>query len=328
MIRVGIIGAGFIGELHARAVHRTPGAELVAACRNDEKALAEFCSAHRCLPFSDYHKLIASDAIDAVVIATPHHLHSGIAVDAARAGKAILLEKPMAPSMQECDEILAAVGRHRVPFMVGFVNHFAKAYKSAKAVLSSGEMGEAVMGSSTMAKVWMEPNRRSWHLDRRSGGGMWLTAGIHCLDRLTWLFGSKIKRVSASFGTRFHRQNSDDSGLVFVRFENGAVGSVTSVGYRTGAPNHLTDLYCSEGALRIDYSRGVEIGREEKWTTLPDSGSEHWLPEAIDAEWGAFIGALTSGSEMPVSGEYGRHVMAAAFAAEESARTGRETDVI
>ena len=189
MIGVGLIGAGFFGEMHARALAEVPGARLVAASRRSSAALDEFCARFAVRGYRDYVDLINAPDVDAVVIAAPHHLHAKMAVQAARAGKHILLEKPMALSLDECDRILSAVAEAGVKMMVGHLNHFARAYRIAKRLLDSGEMGEVVLGTSTMSKFWFAPNRRQWHLDRAMGGGMWLTAGMHCLDRLTWLVG-------------------------------------------------------------------------------------------------------------------------------------------
>lgn len=327
MINVGIIGAGFFAEKHVQAMAELGQVRLAAASRTDQAALVEFTRRYGGRGYPDYVDLLNDDQVEVVVIATPHHLHTEITVQAARAGKHILLEKPMAPTLAECDRILQAVAEARVKLMVGHVNQFARAYQVARELLESGELGEVVLGLSTMSKFWFEPNRRPWHLDRATGGGMWLTAGMHCLDRLTWLVNSRVRSVCAQFGTRFHDQQADDVGLIFLRYENGAAGTVVSTGYRSGAPKHLTELTCTRGMLNIDYSAGVQVGRDEKWQTIPDSGSANWMHEALVKEWQGFFTALQHDTEPPVSGPYARHVMAAVFAAEESSRLKQEVTV-
>ena len=137
MIGVGIIGAGFAGEAHADAISEVDGVHLVAASRRDVEKLRAFCKAHNCVPYGDYHTLLADKRIDVVVVSTPHHLHTTIAIDAAASGKGILLEKPMAPSLAECDDILKAVAKYGVPFMVGFSSHYARSYMTAKGLLEA-----------------------------------------------------------------------------------------------------------------------------------------------------------------------------------------------
>ena len=262
-----------------------------------------------------------------VVIATPHHCHTAVALDAIEAGKSIFLEKPMATTLDECRQIVDAARAAQVPGMVGFTNRFARAYQIAKQILDSGELGRPVHGVSSMSKQWLEPNRRPWHLSAATGGGMWLTAGIHCLDRLTWLVDSSVRQVTARFATRFHAQDADDVGTVLVEYANGAVGAIISVGYAEGAPNHQTELVCTHGALRLDYVTGVTIGRGERWHTVPESGSEDWMNEAFRNQWRAFLPALERRAPSPIPFEYGFHIMEAALAAMDSSRTGLKRDL-
>jgi len=324
MINVGIIGAGFFGERHARAISELPDVRLVAACRTDGFALRAFTQKYGVAGYTDYRELLNDAEVDTVVIATPHHLHTEVALQAAAAGKHILLEKPMAPTLAECDQILEAVETADIKFLAGHISHFAPSYQMAKELLNSGELGEVVLGVSTMSKLWFEPNRRGWHLDRITGGGMWLTAAMHCLDRMTWLAESEIVSVCAQFDTRFHDQQADDVGMVFVRYANGAVGTVVGVGYQTGAPKHWTELTCTRGALNVDYEAGLVIGRDETWRAVRASGSANWMHEALLNEWRSFARAIELDIEPAVSASYARKIMAAVFAAEEPSRLRKE----
>jgi phthalate 4,5-cis-dihydrodiol dehydrogenase len=320
MLGVGIIGAGHFGAQHAEAIAELDNVRLVASSRTNETALNEFVRKYGGRAYTDYGYLLADNDVDAVMIATPHHLHTDIAILAAKAGKHILLEKPMAPTLDECDQIIQATNEFGVKLMVGHTNHFAPHYQKAKEIVDSGELGEIVLGNSTVSKFWMESNRRDWHLDRDTAGGMWLTVGIHCLDRLTWLIDSSIQSVCAQFDTRFHDQKADDIGLIFLRYANGAMGTVTSIGYATGAPQNFTQITCIKGVLKID-KNGVHIGRDEKWQQIPcaDMGNN-----ALVNEWKAFIDAIQDDMEPAVGGAFARHIMAAVFAAEESSRMKQE----
>ncbi|MEO1664885.1 MAG: Gfo/Idh/MocA family oxidoreductase [Chloroflexota bacterium] len=325
---VGIIGAGSYGAQHAHAIKELDTAQVVAASRTNHEALAEFTTAHGGAGYTDFHDLLQDDAVDIVMIATPHHLHTDVTIAAAQAGKHILLEKPIAHTPEDCQRIIDAVQAASVKFMVGHVNHFVPAYRVAKQLLESGEMGEVVHGIATMQKYWMVDNRRGWHLDRSTGGGVWLTVGIHPLDRMTWLIDSPVTAVSAQFGTRFHNQNADDTGMIFVRYANGAAGTVVSTGYNTGAPKHLTELTCSKGMLNIDYEAGVSIGRGEVWQTIPESiPSDDWMHESIVEEWSQFITAIESNTRSPVPADFAMHIMDVVFASEQSSQEKREISV-
>lgn len=325
MIGIGLIGAGHFGAVHARAIAAIDHVRLVAVCREDANAAAAFAAEHGGRAYSDWRALVADAAVDVVVIATPHHLHTEMAIAAAEAGKHILLEKPMAPTVVECDAINAAVARAGVKLMIGHVMHFALPCLKAKEVLASGRLGRPILGSSWMLKLWMESNRRPWHLAKASGGGMLMTAGIHALDRLMWLMDGDVAGVQALNGAFFHDQEADDSALMLLRFADGRIGQVASVGYRDGAVTFAMDLVCENGSVRIDFDRGVEIGQGAHWTPVAGSHDPaNWMQRAVEGEWRAMAAAIRDGAAVPVDGHYGRAVIATIAAAAEAARLRRE----
>lgn len=330
MINVGIIGAGFWGEKHADAINFLSNVKLVAANRTNPTALNTFLSKYGGRGYTDYRELLNDPQVDAVVISTPHHLHTQIVFDAAKAGKHILLEKPIALNLAECDQILQVVNKHQVTFMAGHTNHFVPIYQTAKKMLESGEFGEPVLITDRTLKRWWAPNRREWHLDRDTGGGMWMTIGVHNVDRMTWLVGSRVRSVSAHLDTRFHKQHADDLGMAFLRFENGISGVVITVGYKTGVPSFETEIVCTNGMLRIDKMNGISIGQDESWSLFPndrDMDPENWMEEAMVEEWRAFLSAIDTGTQPAVTGEFARHIMAVIFAAEQSSKEKREVFV-
>ena len=226
MLRVGILGAGFFGAFHARAIAATPSVQLAAVCDARLELAQAIAAEHGGKASADWSALLADASIDAVVIATPHHLHRDMAVAAAEAGKHILLEKPMARTAAECSAVIAAAERAGVKLMVGQLLHFALPCLVARRIIDSGELGRPVTGFATLSKLWMEPNRRSWHLDPATGGGMLMTAGIHVLDLLIWMMGEPAQAVSAAVGALFHEQAADDSALLLLRFPDGRFGQV------------------------------------------------------------------------------------------------------
>jgi len=324
MIGIGIIGAGHFGAVHAKAMREVAEVQLVASCREDEAQAAAFAAEHGGAAYSEWRKLLADKNVDAVVIATPHHLHEEIAIAAADAGKHILLEKPMAPTVTACDQINAAAERNNVRLMVGHVMHFALPCLVAKAVIDGGNLGRPVLGSSWMIKLWMESNRRPWHLSNETGGGMLMTAGIHALDRLVWLMDHRVTGVTAMMGSYFHQQEADDSALIGLRFANGTIGQVQSVGYRDGAVTFAMDLVCEGGTIRIDLDHGVSVGQGGVWTPLPNSTEPNWMHHAVVREWRAMHHSLAASSTPPVNGTYASHIVSIIEAARRSAAERRE----
>jgi len=327
MIGVGIIGAGHFGAVHARAMAKVKEVRLVASCRENRDAAATFAAEHGGRSYGDWRALLDDPEVDAVLIATPHHLHEEIAIGAAKAGKHILLEKPMAPSVAACDRIRATADANQIKLMIGHIMHFALPCLKAREILVSGRLGAPILGSSWMIKLWMESNRRPWHLGRDSGGGMLMTAGIHALDRLIWLMGQPVIGVTASIGTYFHDQEADDSALLGLRFADGRIGQVASVGYRDGAVSFAMDLVCEKGIIRIDFDHGVSLGQGATWTAVPNSIEADWMDKAVVREWQAMAESIMNDAPPPVSGTYGRHVIACIEAAYQASSERREIEL-
>src|SRR6478672_13884779 len=151
---VGIIGAGYFGGEHARAVAAVSGARLVAASARTPERLDRFTQQFGGRGYAEYRDMIADPAVDAVCIALPHNLHAEATVAAARAGKSILLEKPMAPSLADCDTIVSAVHETGVPLMVAHPYRYMRAYQEAIRLIQAGEIGRPVAATAAMVKDW------------------------------------------------------------------------------------------------------------------------------------------------------------------------------
>lgn len=307
MIGVGIIGAGHFGRVHAKAISLVDGLVVVAACR--EGGAQDFVSEHGGTPYSEWQHIVADPRVQIVVVATPHQLHEEIAVAAARAGKHILLEKPMAPTFQACEAISQAASKAGVHLLVGHTMHFALPCLRAKVILDTGILGRAMVGTSSMVKLWMEANRKPWHLSPEMGGGMLMTAGIHALDRLVFLMGQEVVGVSATMASLLHAQNVDDTALITLRFADGALGQVQSIGHRGGPMTAATDIICEKGVLRLDLDQGVWIGQNGSWEIVPDSAEPDWMLRAVEREWRALLDALQGNVPLPISPEFAAHIV-------------------
>lgn len=328
MIKVGIIGAGFYGKKHADVICRLPSVELIAASRTNEQKLENFCSEYQIHGYPNHMDLLNRGDLDTVVIATPHHLHKEIAIEAARANKNILLEKPMAHTIGDCHEINKIVNRAGTKLMIGHNMRFFRSSIIGKQIITSGELGEIVLGRSTVSKNWMTENRRSWHLDVKTGGGMLMTVGIHFIDVLSWLLNSQVESVRAQVSTVFHNQSSDDLALMFLQFENGTTGTVTSIAYSTGVTEFVTEITCTKGILKIDHLGGVYIGKNELWSLVSNSKINYPEEEALYVEWKAFEKSITENESSPVSGEYGEHMVSVIEAAKLSSMNRQEVNLV
>ncbi|EFG36440.1 4,5,-dihydroxyphthalate dehydrogenase [Brucella sp. NVSL 07-0026] len=327
MLGVGIIGAGHFGAAHAKALQSVPNARLVAACRNDTQGLGAFIEAFGGAGYLDYRDLLSDPNVDAVVIALPHHLHTDVAIACAEAGKHIMIEKPMAPTVAECHDILAAAQKAGVTLMPGHTMRFTLPFMAAKRITDEGELGNMRYGSSRMIKLWMEGNRRDWHLDPATGGGMLFIAGIHALDRLVAFSGCRATHVSAIAATSFHHQKADDMALLLLRFGDQAAGQVASIGYRDGAFISGDELVFDNGVLTVDFFNGVTLGRGLKWQPVENSIEPAVSEQGLIRQWNAFVHAVETGTTPPVTGEDGLHVVACIEAAFKASRERREVAV-
>lgn len=327
VLGIGIIGAGYFGARHAAALAKAGGFRVAAACRQDEKALAAFVAAHGGRGHRDVDALLVDPEVDAVAIASPHHLHEAHAIAAVRAGKPILLEKPMAPSVGACDRIIAAARDAGVGVLLGHTLRFAAPVVAARAMIARGEIGAVRYGRAAMIRIWMQDNRRGWHMEPGTGGGMLLTAGIHALDALLWLMPSPPRRVHGVAATQFHEMNADDTAQLTIRFADGSIGSVASVGYRDGAPVGGLEIVGTQGVLAVDPAKGVRLGRGGAWSDVPLTLPANVIGEALVEEWRAFGRMIHDGAPPAVDVEAGRTSIAVIEAAFESSRRGVEVDI-
>lgn len=326
-IGIGLIGAGWWGEQHARAIARAGGVRLVASCRADAQRIDDFTVGHGGVGRRGIDELLADPAVEAVVIATPHHCHEAHARAALNAGKHVLLEKPMATSVAACDRIAATSKQTGMVTFLGHTMRFFAPLAAAKACIDRGELGRVRFARGAMIKLWMEPNRRPWHLDPACGGGLLLTAGIHVVDAVLWLVDAPVRRVHAVVATEFHAMAADDLAQLTLRFAGGALACISSVGYADGAPSIGIELVCERGTMIISPASSVRIGQGGSWRNLPVAMPGDVVEDALVEEWRAFARAVRRGERPAVDVIAGRRAVACIEAGFESARRGREIEV-
>ena len=322
-LRVGIIGLGGIARAHGDAVAALDNVEVIAVADLFEDKRQQFMERYD-VPkgYVSHIELLQDKEIDAVAITLGHQLHHKLTVDSCNAGKHVLVEKPMAISLEQCDDMIAVAAANGVKLMIGFTQHYYGTSLKAKEILDSGELGPAITAVCYMSKNWGYKGRRPQYRSRYHGGGMWLTNGVHVVDRLTWVMASQAVSVSASIGARAHYQAGDDSATAFIRYKNGLAGVAVAVGYADGGPNYECQVICANGSLRFSQhgEKFVKVGKGEKWEDIP---FEDPLAE-FQNEWKAFVDAIEKDIEVPTHGEWGRHIMEILFAAEQSSIIGQE----
>lgn len=316
-LKVGMIGLGGIARAHCDAIATLDNVEVVAVADLFEEKRREYMTKYNIARgYATHTELLKDNDVDAVAVVLGHQLHHQLTVDACNAGKHVLVEKPMALSLAQCDDMIEAAAKNNVKLMVGMTQHFYPTSLKAKEILDSGQLGPMITAVCYMSKNWGFAGRRPQYRSRYHGGGMWMTNGVHVVDRLTWVMASQAVSVSASIGTRAHYQAADDHATAFVRYKNGLAGVAVAVGYADGAPNYECQVICANGTLRFTQhgEKYVKLGQGEKWIDVPFDDQ----PAEMHYEWKAFAEAIEQNIEPPTHGEYGRHIMEIIFAAEQS----------
>lgn len=265
-VRIGLIGAGFIAAYHLEGLRSAGGAELrMIAGPTPEKTNALAARYGVALTTTDWQALLARDDIDAVVITTPDETHPQIAIAAAKAGKHILLQKPMARTARECRCIVQAARAAHVHLQVSFMHRHFEEVVQARRWLAEGAIGKPY--TMRIRNATPGPDWANWFYSRaRVGGGVVMQLGIHGIDLLRHLFG-EIDSVSASTalmrservladGTLVHPDNEDHA-LAVYRLASGALAThEMSMSEVQGCDRFTLEIYGERGTIWLRSGRG------------------------------------------------------------------------
>jgi predicted dehydrogenase len=324
-VRWGVIGLGFFGEVHADTLAKMPGIELVALCTRRPERLAEVADRYD-VPrrYTDYHQLLADESVDVLSITTHVYDHRDITVDALKSGKHVLLEKPMAEGVEDCDRILEAAAAAPGMFMVGHICRFDPRVALAKEAIDEGQIGRIV---SMHARRNLSKAIGRQVLDKISA---LLGDGIHDADLMLWFTGARPVSVYAQ---EVHPGPCKyaDAGWAMMRLDNDAVGVVESVWHLPETTPYQIDarmeVIGTEGALYINCGEaGLEI-QGSQGVRLPDT--MYW-PRMLGGRFGIlrqelrYFADCVLGGHPPdrITPEESRAVVALMAAAAESSRTG------
>src|SRR5215467_13560243 len=220
-IGLGIAGLGMAGAVMVRAVARHPGFRLVAAAEPHAGPRSALGRDFQANIHSDIRALCDDPTVDAVYIATPHQFHAEHAKLAAAAGKHIILEKPMALTLADCDAIIAAVEKAGVRLVIGHTHAFDPAIRAMRAIIASGELGRLGMVASWNYTDYLYRPRRPEELDTARGGGILFNQMPHQIDIVRLLGGGLVTSVRAAAGTLDPAQPTEGHAVAFLAFADG-----------------------------------------------------------------------------------------------------------
>ena len=297
-MKTALIGCGKVGGIHAAALRSIPESEFVAAC----DASIERARSLGVAAYTDVRKMIRESGAQAVSLCTPHPLHAAAAIEAMDAGAHVLVEKPMAASVADCDAMLAAARRNGVHLGVVSQRRFLEPVRRMKAAVDAGKIGRPVLGTVVMlswrdeAYYRSDPWRGRWDTE---GGGVLMNQATHQLDLLLWFMGP-VAEVSGYCANVNHPYiEVEDTAVATIRFRNGGLGSiVASVSQRPGIYTKVHVHGLSGASVGVETDTGasfvagvsamVEPPVNDLWT-IP--GEEHLLAPFQEEDRAGFTGA-------------------------------------
>lgn len=281
----GIVGCGMIGAVQAAAIQAIQGAHLLAVCGKDPERTAKFAERFGATPYTDYNAFLAHPGLRIVNICTPSGLHAEQGIAAARAGKHVLVEKPIETTLAKADALINACDEAGVRLGVIFQSRFLPAVQQFKRALDEGRLGRLMVGDAYV-KWYRAPEyyADSWHgtlaLD---GGGALINQAIHTVDLLRWMLGPVETVFAMKAALRYPHIEAEDTLVANVRFQNGALGVIEAT-----------------TSVKPGFKRRVEISGERGTIILDGDAISCW---AVDGDAGP-VGEdeqLTDGSANPAA---------------------------
>ena len=253
-LRTAVVGCGKVGHLHAKALSRLSESVFVAVCDTDLQRAQQFAAEYKVKAYRDVEDMMASSGVEALTVCTPHPLHAEPAVKAANAGVHVLIEKPLASSLQDCDAILNAAKRSGVRIGTTSQRRFYAPCQRIKRAIEEGKLGRPILGSVAMygwrdqAYYKSDPWRGSW---KAEGGGVLVNQAPHQLDLLQWYMGP-IDELFGYWDNLNHPYiEVEDTAIAVLRFKNGALGNIVVSNSQNPA------LY---GRVYVHGSNGASVG--------------------------------------------------------------------
>ena len=338
-IGFGIIGCGMISNWHAEAISKVQGARLAAVTDVYEKSRNDFAEKFHTSAENSVDELLARKDIDIICICTPSGLHAPLAVQAANAGKNIIVEKPMALNLKEADEVIEACKSNQVKMAVISQLRFTKAIQKLKGAVDGGLLGKLITGDIYM-KFYRSQEyynkggwRGTWKMD---GGGALMNQGIHGIDLLQYVMGS-VKSVFAYTRTLARKIEVEDTAVAVLEFENGALGVIEgTTSIYPGLPRRL-EINGDKGTIIVEedsitnwdiegMERPVDVVLERTTSGAASNPAAFSLDGHI-LQIGDMVEAVRNNREPMVNQYDGKKPVEIIMAIYESSRTGKPVNL-
>ena len=341
-MKIGIIGCGKIAQVrHIPEYAANPHAQLHGYFDFVRERAEEMVEKYGGRAYGSVEELLADPEIDAVSVCVANHAHAEVSIAALRAGKHVLCEKPMAVTMEQCEQMVLEADRAGKKLMIGQNQRLAKAHAKAKELLDSGIIGKVItfktcFGHSGPDNWSVDSGTSNWFFDKkRSAFGAMADLGVHKTDLIQYLLGSTVAKVQAVVTTLDKRDGDgqlvdvDDNAICIYHMENGVIGTMTASWTYYGEEDNSTILYGTKGIMKLyaNPEHSIEV-------CLKDSKRVYYDVDTIQTNENqtasgiidVFMESLMQDKEPPISGRDVLAAMRAIFAAAESSRLGTVVD--
>jgi myo-inositol 2-dehydrogenase/D-chiro-inositol 1-dehydrogenase len=307
-VRLGIIGLGYVGQIHLRNGLRLANADIAAVADISAKALNKAKKTGTKTTYKNYEDLLRNPSIDAVVVALPTHLHLQCATQAAEAKKHIFLEKPIARNVREASEIVSVARKNSVKLMIGYPLRFNEEFRSLKLKVNDGTLGDVEIAQADFISSGPFFHRAEgyapipvpewWFSKELTGGGALIDLGSHIINLLQWYFG-EITSIKSCLGYRFNL-DFEDSATCLAKFKSGT-RAVMNVGWFLQGYQLKVEMYGTFGQAAREHKPGSRLKTVVQMLTR--GYSDFHKPHFDELQY--FADCLANGTNPSPSGEEG-----------------------
>lgn len=308
-VRFAILGCGVISKIHFQGIMNTEEAELVAVCDAVEENMKEYAAETNARTYTDYAEMLKDENVEVVCICTPSGMHPQQTMMAAKAGKHVICEKPMAIHLEDIDRMIQACEENKVKLATIFPWRMSPVIQYVKQFIANGGLGKLSLCSAHIkpfrAQKYYDSAgwRGTWAVD---GGGVLMNQGIHTVDKLQWMVGP----VASLYGKADHVLRNievEDTAVTLLNFQNGAMGLIeaSTTAYKTPDSIHL---HGEKGTIII--SKGNIITFElvdEEHVDIPEFEEFKVIPDGHRMQIRDMAYAVREGRQPIVTGQDGRH---------------------
>ena len=279
-LKTGIIGCGKVADIHAAAFTAIEKSVFTAVCGRDKKRAQEFASRYRVKAYDDVKEMVSKEKLDVVTVCTPHPVHKESTIDALKAGANVLIEKPLASSLEDCDAMLSTAREAGKQIATISQRRFYSPCMRLKETINSGKIGKPSLGTVFMfgwrdkAYYKSDPWRGTW---KGEGGGVLVNQAPHQLDLLQWFMGDEIEELYGIWENLNHPYiEVEDTALAILRFKNGGVGNIIV------SNSQKPGIY---GKVHIHGSNGASVGVQTDGGAMFIAGMTSILEPPVNDLW-------------------------------------------